>query len=272
MKRVMDQLFRESRLLAVMPHPDDETFACGGTIARAKATGAQVFVMIMSAGDLQQYHASQAAGAGGASNSPAPGLAAARPRPLGHASEAGHPPLLVSGSQRAAELEGAMSALEVDAYTIVYREAERHLRLDALPRRELIAQIERESELAIDRVCPDIVILPAPSYNQDHEATFAAGFAACRPHLPSEKSFVPVVLSADAPQLGWSVEPTRFSVYVDISDYLDRKLLAHACHRSQLRPEPSHASLENIERLARLRGSEVSLPAAEAFVCHRLLI
>lgn len=265
----MDQLFRESRLLAVMPHPDDETFACGGTIARAKAMGAQVFVMIMSAGDLEHYRPSQPAGAG---NPPAPGTAAARPRPFGHASGPGHPPLLVSGSQRAAELEAAMSALEVDAYTIVYREAERHLRLDALPRRELIAQIERESELAIDRVCPDIVILPAPSYNQDHEATFAAGFAACRPHLPSDKPFVPVVLSADAPQLGWSVEPTRFSVYVDISDYLDRKLLAHACHRSQLRPEPSHASLENIERLARLRGSEVSLPAAEAFACHRLLM
>jgi len=235
----MDQLLRQSRLLAVMPHPDDETFACGGTIARAKALGAQVFVMIMSAGDVQHYGATQP---------------------------------VVCGAQRIAELEEAMRVLEVDAHTVVYRDAERHLRLDALPRRELIAQIERESELAVDRVLPDVVILPAPSYNQDHEATFAAGFAACRPHLPSEKPFVSVVLSADAPQLGWSGQPTRFCVYVDISGHLERKLQAHGCHRSQLRPEPSHASLENIERLARLRGSEVAVRAAEAFACHRLLI
>jgi len=235
----MDDLLRQSRLLTVMPHPDDETFACGGTIARAKALGAEVFVMIMSAGDLEHYNSSHR---------------------------------LVPGAQRVAELAEAMQALEVDAYTVVYRDAERHLRLDVLPRRELIAQIERESELAVDRIKPDIVILPAPSYNQDHEATFAAGFAACRPHLPSDKPFVPVVLSADAPQLGWSVEPARFTVYVDISDYLDQNLRAHACHRSQLRPDPSHASLESIERLARLRGSEVAVLAAEAFACHRLLI
>lgn len=236
----IDQFLSESRILVVMPHPDDETFACGGTIARAKAQGAAVYVMIMSAGDVQQYHIGQPE---------------------------------ISGETRAAELDAAMRCLGVDDHTVVYRDTERHLRLDALPRRDLIAQIERESKLAIDKVQPDIVVLPAPSYNQDHEATFQAGFAACRPHLPSEKPFVPVVLSADSPQLGWSVTAVRFSVYVDISGpYLKRKLEAHACHQSQVRPEPHHASLENVERLARLRGSEVAVEAAEAFVCHRLLL
>lgn len=256
----MDLLLRESRLLVIMPHPDDETFGCGGTISRARSLGAEVFVMVMSAGDLVHYRSAQ------------PMASGAGPAASASAGRAGGAVATVTGSRRAEELEAAMNALEVDAFTIVYRDAERHLRLDALPRRDLISQIERESELAIDRVEPDIVILPEPSYNQDHEATFVAGFAACRPHLPPEKPFVPVVLSADAPQLGWSVAPPRFSVYVDISDHLDRKLLAHACHRSQLRPEPSHASLENIERLARLRGSEVGVSAAEAFVCHRLLV
>lgn len=236
----IDGLLGQSRILVVMPHPDDETFGCGGTIARAKALGASVHVMIMSAGDLRLYHKGQED---------------------------------VPGAARVTELEEAMRTLEVDGHTVVYNDTERHLRLDALPRRELIAQIERESDLAIDEVEPDIVILPAPSYNQDHEATFQAGFAACRPHLPSEKHFVPVVLSADAPQLGWSISPPKLSVYVDISGpHLDRKLKAHACHKSQLRPAPHHASLENVERLARLRGSEVAVEAAEAFECHRLLL
>ena len=60
--------------------------------------------------------------------------------------------------------------------------------------------------------------------------------------------------------------------YIDISDYLDMKLAAFRCHASQMRPEPHHASVENVERLARLRGSEVSVTAAEAFECHRFLI
>jgi LmbE family N-acetylglucosaminyl deacetylase len=223
-----------------MPHPDDETFCCGGTIARAKAQGASAYVMVMSAGDLRHYH-------------------------NGYSE--------VSGETRIRELAAAMRCLGVDAHTVIYHDTERHLRLDALPRRELIAQIERESELAIDKVRPDIVILPAASYNQDHEATFRAGFAACRPHLPSEKAFVPIVLSADCSQFAWSAMPVRLSVYVDISGaYLERKMQAHACHQSQLRIDPHHASLENVERLARLRGSEVAVEAAEAFVCHRMLL
>jgi LmbE family N-acetylglucosaminyl deacetylase len=236
----LSQLLAGCGLLVIMPHPDDETFACGGTIARAKERGARVWVMIMSAGDLRQYHA------GGAS---------------------------ISGERRAAELGEAMRCLGVEGHTVVYPDTERHLRLDAMPRRELIAQIEEESEVAINRVRPDIVILPAPSYNQDHEATFQAGFAACRPHLPSEKHFVPVVVSADSPQLGWSAAPAQFSVFVDISGaYLQQKLKAHACHRSQLRPPPHCGSLENVEWLARVRGGQVAVEAAEAFVCHRLLV
>jgi LmbE family N-acetylglucosaminyl deacetylase len=231
-------LLSGSRLLVIMPHPDDETFACGGTIARAKACGAEVYVMIMSAGDVRQYHADQE----------------------------------IPGATRMAELGRAMRCLGVDGHTVVYPDTEHHLRLDAVPRRDLIAQIERESELAINRVKPGIVVLPAPSYNQDHEATFHAGFASCRPHLPSEKPFVPVVLSADSPQLGWHVTPLHLSVHVDISTYLSKKLEAHSCHASQLRPPPHHASLENVERLARLRGSEVAVAAAEAFACHRILV
>jgi LmbE family N-acetylglucosaminyl deacetylase len=248
----VDELLRRSSILVIMPHADDETLACGGTMARAKDLGASVRVMIMSAGDLRQYRCP-------------PAQLSSETAPAVHQLE-------ISEQQRVEELEAAMRCLGVDDHTVVYRDSERHLRLDALPRRELIAQIERESALAIDKVRPDMVILPAPSYNQDHQATFEAGFAACRPHLASEKPFAPVVLAADCPQLGWAPQPLHLSVYVDISDYLERKLEAHACHRSQLRPEPHHASLENIARLARVRGSEVAVRAAEAFVCYRLRV
>ena len=64
------------------------------------------------------------------------------------------------------------------------------------------------------------------------------------------------------------------NVYVDISDYLEIKLKAHACHVSQARPAPHHGSLENLERwpasvapdLGRSRRS-VLLPPLDRLNC-----
>jgi LmbE family N-acetylglucosaminyl deacetylase len=237
-KSIGDRLLAESRILVLAPHADDETFACGGTIAKAKALGGEVFVVCVSVGDLEMYGADEP---------------------------------LVSGQRRADELAAAMTVLGVDGYDILFRDGERHMRLDALPRRDLVALIERDGRYAIDRIRPDVVILPSRCSNQDHDAVFRAGFTACRPGLREAKPFAGAVLSADQPQLCWSPEAFKPNLYVDISDFLDVKLAAHGCHASQLRPLPHHGSLENLERLARLRGAEVSLEAAEAFVCHRLL-
>lgn len=230
--------FSGARVLVIAPHADDETFACGGTIAKVKALGGAVFVICVSVGDLAMYGTDEP---------------------------------VVSGRRRTNELDAAMTVLGVDGYEILFDDPDRHMRLDAMPRRDLVELLERDGHHAIDRVRPDVLILPSPCSNQDHDAVFRAGFAACRPHLPDTKHFVPVVLTADQPQLCWSPATFKPNLYVDISDFLDLKLKAHACHASQLRPPPHHGSLENLERLARLRGAEVSVDAAEAFACLRFL-
>lgn len=232
-------VLRNRRVLVISPHADDETFGCAGTIVKAKSLGSKVFLMYVSVGDLTHYSSE-------------------------------HP--TVAGDERAKEIENAAAVMGVDDYTILYQDAHLHMRIDSLPRRDLIAQIEKESDLAIDRIRPDILLIPAISFNQDHEAIFYAAYAACRPHLNSDKHFVNLVLTYDQPQLAWNHTPFHPNFYVDISDHLDAKLRAHACHRSQLRPDPHHGSLENLERLARLRGSEVSVTAAEAFQCQRCIL
>lgn len=234
----VEYFFDGARVLVIVPHADDETFGCGGTIAKAKDLGAEVFVVCASVGDLAMYGADEP---------------------------------VVPGSRRAAELDAALSVLGVDGYEILFRDPERHMRLDAVPRRDLVALLERDGRFAIDRARPNVVILPSPCSNQDHDALFRAGFTACRPHLPEHKPFVSLVLCADQPQLCWSPATFKPNFYVDITDYLDVKLKAHTCHASQLRPPPHHGSLENLERLARLRGAEVCVEAAEAFFCHRFL-
>lgn len=225
----------------IAPHPDDEAFGCAGTMAKLKAEGSEVFVIAVSAGDVHHYNVDKYA--------------------------------FVTGQTRQREFEEAMKTLKVDDYELIYNDSEIHLKLDALPLKELIHLFEKDCRLAIDKIKPTMVILPAISYNQDHEAVFRAGFTACRPSLPEIKSFQGIVLSCDNPAISWSLEREKFhpNLYVDISDYLEAKLKVVSCYRSQVRSRLHHASLENIEWLARVRGREVSVEAAEAFMVHRFL-
>ncbi len=226
-------------MLVISPHADDETFGCAGTIAKAKSLGSKVYLMYVSVGDLVHFSTEHQQ---------------------------------VAGDTRASEIEQAAAVLGVDDFTILYNDAHLHMRIDSLPRRDLVAKIEKDSSLAIERIRPDILLMPAVSFNQDHEAIFYAAYAACRPHLHADKHFINLVLTYDQPQLSWNHTPFHPNFYVDISDFLDVKLRAHACHKSQLRPDPHHGSLENLERLARMRGSEISVTAAEAFQCHRCVL
>jgi LmbE family N-acetylglucosaminyl deacetylase len=164
--------------------------------------------------------------------------------------------------------------LKVDGYDFVIDDTEKHLRLDAIPRRDLIGLIERESKVSIDHIKPTIVALPAISYNQDHWAVFHAGFTACRPHLPEIKHFPKIVLAYDNPTLFWNVEREKFhpNFYVDISKYVDKKLKALSLHKSQLKSRLHHCSMNTLETLVRLRGREISVEAAEAFMCYRFVL
>ena len=236
-----DEFFAKQRLLVISPHADDESFGCAGTIARIKKAGGEVFVLVMTVGDLKMYNGKTD---------------------------------LVSGSTRTKEFADVAKFLQIDDYDIFYTDAETHLRLDAIPQRDLIHIIEKESTVALDKINPTMVALPAISYNQDHVATFKAGFTACRPHDPVVKSFPDIVLSYDNQTLFWNPGYDKFhpNFYVDISDCLNQKLKALSLHKSQLRHSPHHCSIENMEYLARTRGHEISVAAAEAFVCHRFML
>ena len=47
----VDDLSSSARLLVVVAHPDDEVLGAGGLIARTKATGAAVLVVVVTSGD-----------------------------------------------------------------------------------------------------------------------------------------------------------------------------------------------------------------------------
>jgi LmbE family N-acetylglucosaminyl deacetylase len=226
-------------LLVIAPHADDETIGCGGLMAKTKAAGGKVFVQVLTVGDLDHYDG-----------------------------KAGR----VSGKTREEELASAMEVLSVDDWEILIKDSDLHLRLDHIPRRDLVNLLERESRLAMDAVRPTLVAIPYPSYNQDHEAVYKAAITACRPHLASLKPFQRTVLLADSPQLAWGREPFRPNFYVDLGEFLEVKLRAFAKHESQQRPSPHIGGIDTLRLLAEIRGREISVQAAEAYECLRHVI
>lgn len=236
-----DAFLAKQRLLVIAPHADDECFGCAGTIARIKSLGGEAYVIVCSVGDLKHYDGRDG---------------------------------LVMGSQREQELKSVMEYLQVDDWDVLYRDPETHLRLDAIPRRDLIAQFERDSKLALDRLRPTMLAIPAASYNQDHEAVFRAAFTAARPGVPEHKAFQKIVLGYDNTSLFWSLDREFFhaNFYVDISDFLDVKIKALSMHSSQIRDSIHHSSPMNVEYTAKVRGREISVDAAEGYMVFRMVL
>ena len=240
-----DAFLREQRLLVVAPHPDDETIGCSGTIARAKALGGQVYVMVVSAGGIAQH----GRGAGG--------------QGLG----------FVSGAERLAEFEKVMDFLKADGFEVLFDDDASHERLDTVPQREMIERIEYTAALSLENLRPSMMLIPARSFNQDHVATFRACMAATRPASAGARHLVPNVLAYDNTTAFWAVpdEPFVPNVFVDISEYLDIKVEAMRRYASQMRRPPFHASLEGARTTAAFYGGHVSIAAAEAYQALRLV-
>lgn len=235
----MESILKNKKLLVIAPHPDDESLGCSGLIAKVKDLGGYVYVLVLSCGDLSHYTQDLKK---------------------------------TPSSVRKKELKNACEILCVDKYEIVYDDTKKYMKLDIIPQKELIEIIEKKAKLSIQNVKPDILAIPALSYNQDHRAVFQASFSALRPHI-REKKFMPnLVLVYEANYLFWNYFEFKPNFYVDITKYLDIKLKAISCHASQMCNEASYIlSVENIERLARIRGSQIGVCAAEAFECLKFI-
>lgn len=272
----MGEIFRDKKVLVISPHPDDETIGCGGTILRIKAMGGEASVLVVSLGDLLQY-----GGVFPDKQQKGPELqivssketrenAGHPPANPGPSEEGGGAPLLISGETREKEFLAAMEVLGVSRRHVLHRESHLHLRLDTIPQRELIADLECNTPLSVQNLRPDIVFLPSPSFNQDHRAVFRAGVATLRPGNPARHE-VPVVLVYDSPVTSWGKEFPHL-VFTDITKAIEEKIEAFSCYRSQIRSEPSFLTPEAIADRARVTGREAGVQYAEGFYPLRMLL
>ena len=61
------------------------------------------------------------------------------------------------------------------------------------------------------------------------------------------------------------------TLYVDIESHLEQKIKALEAYHEEIRDFPHARSIEALKALATFRGSQIGVPAAEAFVVERIV-
>lgn len=215
------------RVLAVYAHPDDPEVSCGGTLAHWANRGAEVRLVVVNAGDKG-------------------------------AAEAGTDPGDLT-RQRAGEVRAAASVLGLagtDLLGVPDGEAANDLAL-----RGRLVELVRSHR-------PDVVIGPDPtavffgdSYvnHRDHREV---GWALVDAVAPAAGSPLYFPEAGPAHQAGALLLSGTFEadVWVDVSDAVEAKIRAVACHESRMAGDP-----ELVADLLRRRTAEIG---AEAGVAH----
>ena len=224
-------MFHKNRVLVVAAHPDDEMLGCGGTLARLKAGGAQITIILLGEGPTSR----------------------------------------LSEGQDSAKNEAASSAVAAAAILGLDKV---HLggfpdnRFDTVAMLDIVRKIE-----AIGRqVAPELIFTHHwGDLNIDHRRTHQAVMTAFRPLPGSEKRSIlgfeiPSSTEYSPPSPEGAFNP---NVFADITEFWDLKQKALTAYASEMRPWPHPRSYEGVEHLARLRGSQCGVDAAEAFVLIR---
>lgn len=218
------------KVLVIAPHPDDEVLGCGGTIKKHKEAGDEVYVCIATKAYTPDWSEEFI-------------------------------------ENRKKEIDNSIKVLGIKkTYFLDFPT----VKLDTVLQKDLNDAISK----VVEEIRPDIVFIPFPGdINKDHKIISEACLVALRPKpgISVKKVLYYEVLS----ETEWSKPAQKIedvfipNFYEDISDYLDYKLKAMECYKSELKEYPHPRSLKGIEVLAQKRGTESGVKAAEAFMLIR---
>ena len=218
-------------MLAIYAHPDDPEVSCAGTLARWADEGAEVHLVICTAGDKGRQ---------------AGGLDA---------------DTLVEA--RASEADAAARVLGVTAHeNLGYPDGEVENTIEL--REQIVARIRALQPDTVVSCDPTAVFFGSRYINHhDHRSVGFAVLDACAPAAASPLYF-PHTGSAhqvSAIYLSGTLEPDGWE---DISTTIDRKVEALICHRSQVGDDLDLVG-EVVRRRAASAGADAGLDCAEAF-------
>ena len=153
-----------------------------------------------------------------------------------------------------------------------------HFLVCCLPSFVLLGEISApkfngEIKAVVDRVCPDVVLLPYSDRHADHRLVFDAAMVATRP-VGKTQSLKLVAAYETLSETHWNaphIEPNFTpNCTIDVTDFIDTKLEAMSCYQSQLHAFPAPRSLEALKALALFRGSQAGMGYGEGLHILRM--
>lgn len=215
------------------PHQDDECIGCGGFIADLVMQGAHVIVafgtIIAENSQYRKYHTQT------------------------------KEYIEYTGADRLRETMGAKNALGYHSIEILYP-SDNHHRLDFMP----LAELLKAMEAVVKKYNPSVILFPAKSSNQDHEAMNRACHSLIRPQFFTGSAYEYEV------QGETDFKP---DTYFMLSKYcLESKLKAFDAYKTQHSGDMHPISHVGIQNKLRHRGYECGMEYAEAYKTVRRIL
>jgi LmbE family N-acetylglucosaminyl deacetylase len=218
------------RVLAIAPHPDDETLGCGGTLLKHRQRGDAISWLIVTRGHEPQWSKDVLA-------------------------------------QKEKEIAAVGDAF---GFANVYRADLPTVRLESVPFEEIIGKLRdaitaAKPEIVYLNHFGDV----HSDHRVVFEATMSVlkPFYSGRHGVKRVVSYE-ILSSTDAMPAN-SARAFVPNVFTDISQHIDRKLEIMSLYRSEVQDYPLPRANESLRALARYRGATIGVDYAEAFMLVR---
>lgn len=214
------------KVLIIAVHPDDETLGCGGAILKHKANGDEIHWVIAT--DVKESD--------GFDNA----LIASRENEI----------------SKVANLYNFNSTHRLGLST---------MRIDEYSMSELIGSISK----VVSTVKPSIIYLPFKGdVHSDHRKIFEAAYACTKSFRYPFVKKIYMIETLSETEFAPSTKEDSFipNVFVDISEFMDKKLEIMKVFKSEIAEHPFPRSIRNLKSLATLRGATAGCEYAESFI------
>ena len=221
-----------NKILVIAVHPDDETLGCGGTLLKHKANGDEIHWLIAT--DIKE--------------SEGYGISTIKKR-----------------NKEITKIE------DLYGFTSVNKLGLSTTKVDTYSMSVLVSKISS----VIDRIKPDIIYLPFKGdVHSDHKYIFDAAYSCTKifRHPFIKKLYMMETLSETEFSLSTKEDSFVPNVFVDISEFMDKKIELMNIYESEIGKHPFPRSERNMRALATYRGAASGCDYAESFMLLKEII
>jgi len=219
-------------ILIIAVHPDDETLGCGGTLLKHKDKGDKIHWLIAT--DIKESEGFEKA----------------------------------TVEKREKEID---KVKELFRFSSVNRLGLSTTKIDEYSMSDLISKISS----IFNKVKPNIIYLPFKGdVHSDHKYIFDAAYSCTKTfrHPFIKKLYMMETLSETEFSLSTKEDSFVPNVFVDISEFMDKKIELMNIYESEMGEHPFPRSERNIRALATYRGATSGCDYAESFMLLKEII